>query len=122
MTLKLETMMNIRTPRIDKQRMLRVIENTKKSKWHEIRQDPLNQFMNLRNNMIRNKTENLNETKIDHKIDTVQLRINDNIMIFDHEVLNMQTKDRHSMIQSLAKAKNQSHLVSKFDLGNQGII
>ena len=71
MNMKLETMINIKTPRIDKTRMMGVIENTRRNTWHQIKKEPEIYFFKLRNNMIRNKTHYTNEAKIDHKIDSV---------------------------------------------------
>ena len=95
---------SLRIPQIQKVRMLKHIKELPGRAWFAIRNDPIRFFKKIRKSMISNKLSSHDKTKIP-KVENIQSRLGKKILIFDKKEFEMNIKDRHAMIQAIAKER-----------------
>ena len=96
-TLDFDTIESLRTSMIHKERMIKDVWKLRGLKLQKAQNDPIATIMELRSNNMTNKISTMNK-KHKNPFEHTQTKINDKILLFDQDLVQLRSKDTHSMI------------------------
>jgi len=97
-------MASIKTPRIDKGKMLEKFQRARRKDMIKIRKDFMTNFLEIREECKRNCIDKVYESKeIDRK--QVQTRLNDKVLIFRKPLHELPKKVQHDIVQNSTMLK-----------------